>query len=261
MSVHLYAYRNVSMSARALAESLGTRLIAHRNSRFEPSRDKVVINWGANEMPNLRPCKVINRADDVARSANKLSFFQMLRNSPIGINIPQFTDSIFEARRWANEEGGMVVCRTILNSHSGRGILLANTSAQVIAAPLYTKYIKKRDEYRVHMVRQMEDGIDGEPKYLVSKKLRDRDVPDERVNWQIRNHNNGFIYGLEENPDERLISMALSTLQILQLDFGAVDIIYNAGQDSFYVLEVNCAPGIVGRTLEFYFDAFKEYMD
>ena len=260
MSVHVYAYRNVSMSARALADNLGTRLISHRNSRFEPSRDKVVINWGANDMPNLRPCKVINPAGNVARSANKLSFFHMLAHNALGGSIPQYTDSIETARDWVRD-GEMVVCRTILNSHSGRGIVLSVNSEQVIAAPLYTKYIKKRDEYRVHMVRQMEDGIDGEPKYLVSKKLRDRNVPDNYVNWQIRNHSNGFIYGLEEDPDERLINMALTTLQILQLDFGAVDIIYNAGQNRFYVLEVNCAPGIVGRTLEFYVDAFKEYAD
>jgi hypothetical protein len=42
----------------------------------------------------------------------------------------------------------------------------------------------------------------------------------------------------------------------LELDFGAVDLIWNENQNVVYVLEVNTAPGMEGTTLENYCDAF-----
>jgi D-alanine-D-alanine ligase-like ATP-grasp enzyme len=40
------------------------------------------------------------------------------------------------------------------------------------------------------------------------------------------------------------------------LDFGAVDIIYNAKRNECYVLEVNTAPGLEGTTVEKYATKF-----
>lgn len=150
-------------------------------------------------------------------------------------------------------DGKTVVCRTILNGHSGAGIVLASTEEELVDAPLYTEYIPKKEEYRVHV-------FNGEVIH-VSRKARRKDVPDENVNWKIRNHNNGFIFQHEnfELPDECNVQ-ALLAVKDLGLDFGAVDIIWNDKQQKAYVLEVNTAPGIEGKTLDAYVNAFKKVM-
>jgi glutathione synthase/RimK-type ligase-like ATP-grasp enzyme len=114
---------------------------------------------------------------------------------------------------------------------------------------LYVEYIKKKEEYRVHVA--FGHIID------VQRKGRNRDVPDEDVNWQVRNHGNGFIYmrGGVDIPD-CCRSLALAAVESLGLDFGAVDVIWNEHEDRWYVLEVNTAPGLSGTTLEKYADAF-----
>ena len=48
----------------------------------------------------------------------------------------------------------------------------------------------------------------------------------------------------------------LRGIQALGLDFGAVDILYMASNDTAKVLEVNTAPGIEGDTLVDYYNAF-----
>jgi D-alanine-D-alanine ligase-like ATP-grasp enzyme len=42
----------------------------------------------------------------------------------------------------------------------------------------------------------------------------------------------------------------------LGLDFGAVDMIYNAKRNTYYVLEVNTACGLAGETLNKYVEVF-----
>jgi glutathione synthase/RimK-type ligase-like ATP-grasp enzyme len=118
----------------------------------------------------------------------------------------------------------------------------------IVPAPLYTKYIKKISEYRVHVV--------GNAVIDVQKKMRRTDIPDEQVNWQVRSHSNGFIFGREGVvlPDA-VTADCVRCVNELGLDFGAVDVIFNAHQETYYVLEVNTAPGLTGTTLVNYANA------
>lgn len=144
---------------------------------------------------------------------------------------------------------GPVVCRTLLRGHSGRGIVIADDVSELVQAPLYTQYIKKQSEYRVHVF--FGEVID------IQKKMRRSDTPDSEVDWRVRNHSNGFVYGRDEVrlPDGAQ-QLCIEAVSALGLDFGAVDIIHNAHYDEYYVLEVNTAPGLSGTTLEVYTDAF-----
>ena len=77
-------------------------------------------------------------------------------------------------------------------------------------------------------------------------------------NWRIRNLANGFIYAREDvRPPECVTSVARRALDCIDLDFGAVDVIYNARQNRAYVLEVNTAPGVTGTTVDRYVDYFR----
>lgn len=215
---------------------------------------KTVINWGSSKLPDqVMACKVINKPEAVMLSSNKLKSFELFKKH--GVSIPPFFTTKEQARVFLTEveDRRSIVCRTILNGHSGAGIVVADSADDLVEAPLYTAYIPKKHEYRYHVFNG---------KVLdVQRKARNKDVADEDVNWKVRNHDNGFIFmreGVEIVPEAE--AEAIKAVEALGLDFGAVDIIHNEKQNKFYVLEVNSAPGLTGTTLENYAAAFKEVL-
>ena len=146
-----------------------------------------------------------------------------------------------------------VVCRHLLRSNSGRGIEIIDPGVDIPDAPLYTEYVKKASEWRVHVA--FGNVID------VTRKIKD--PTREVTNWQVRNHDNGFIFVREsgEPPCQSIITHALKAVDLLGLDFGAVDVIWNQHQERAYVLEVNTAPGLDGETtLNAYTKAIKQHI-
>ncbi|AFE86178.1 putative ATP-grasp protein [Salinivibrio phage CW02] len=250
MSTFLYPYKGGSQGARALSQALGIKRVKRRNSRFRPRPNKTLINWGNGSLPeSYHLCNVINEPSAVNKAGNKLLTFQCLSQDE-NINIPEFSTSVEDAEQWI-EEGNKVVCRQQLRGHSGQGIVLSSSMDDLVDAPLYVKYVPKTQEYRVHVA--FGDVVDQQ------RKARRHETPDEQVNWQIRNHDNGFIFMREgvQLPAEGL-GQALWAVAQLGLDFGAVDLIYNERQDRYYVLEINTAPGLTGTTLENYVEVFRE---
>ena len=193
---------------------------------------------------------MLNRTEAVARASNKLKFFDAVVGQ---VSIPSFTTSQEVAKEWVNA-GKTVICRTILNGHSGAGIVLADKPEEVVKAPLYTEYVPKKEEYRVHV-------FNGEVIHA-SRKARKKEIPDEEVNWKVRNHGNGFIFQHEnfELPEDCAVQ-SIKAIEAVGLDFGAVDVIWNDKQQKSYVLEVNTAPGIEGTTLERYTEAINKWRD
>lgn len=256
MNAIILPYKNGSRSGAALANALGVRQIRLAGSTIHRQRSKTIINWG-NSGRNLPPHgigdqhEMINTCHVVSDAADKLRTFNVLGSS--STRIPEYTTEFEIACEWL-DEGAKVVERHQLTGHSGEGINIVEESDYLSSqVPLYVKYVKKQDEYRVHIM----DGqvID------VQRKARRSDVPDEDVNWQVRNHQNGFCYMRENvNPDTDVIVQALNAIEALGLDFGAVDVIWNAHQNKAYVLEVNTACGLEGTTLERYKVAFQELL-
>jgi hypothetical protein len=170
------------------------------------------------------------------------------------VNIPPFTIDREVAQGWLGE-GKSVVVRHVLAGNSGEGIELINAPRtgmeipQVPEAPLYTQYVKKRDEYRVHVVKGVVTDV--------QRKARSTSTPDSDVNWAIRNTSGGFIFARDGiTPDSSVMEQAKLAVLASGLDFGAVDIIWNAHQRKAYVLEINTACGLEGTTLERYTAAF-----
>lgn len=239
----IYAYNSNSRSAHALAGELGARCIRHENSRFIGRPRKVVINWGSSKLPDeVHKSTVLNGSQRVAHMTNKLKFFELCKKS---FRIPAFTTDQDVAETW-RRSGYDVCARTILNGHSAAGLELHRSDDRhpVGPAPLYTKYIPKKHEYRVHCVK-----LDGENATFVQRKAR-RDGVD--VNWQIRNLENGFVYIVAYEVPEDVIEQALKAFKKTGLDFGAVDVIWNDKRKRSYVLEINTAPGLEERTAQFY---------
>jgi glutathione synthase/RimK-type ligase-like ATP-grasp enzyme len=240
----IYSHNEGSHGAKALAEALSIKRIKHERSKFRASLNKVVINWGSSTLPpHVQGCTVKNEPHRVGVATDKLKFFDLLKGQ---VNIPEYCTDIETAKKWVRD-GYVVVCRTVLRGSGGDGIVIAEDEKALVKAPLYTQYVKKKEEYRVHVGRN--DG-----KYTafdVQQKARKLD--NEPKDWRIRNLENGFIYKREGvDLPKKGIDQAVTAAKLSGLDFCAIDLIYNAKQDKYYVLEANTAPGLEGTTLESY---------
>lgn len=229
------------------------QLYNDERSKFVPRATNALINWGSSRAPfEVAGVGVVfNRPDRVAVASDKLLSFRTLKEAG-GVSIPDFTEDKDEAAKWI-EEGAVVVARTQLRAHSGEGIVVCSRVEDLPNCRLYTRYVKKKKEFRAHVV--------GGRIVDVQQKKKRIDF-DGEVDYAVRNHGNGWIYAREDvvAPDD-LEQNAVTAVDALGLDFGAVDIVYNEKQNKCFVLEVNTAPGIEGTTVKKYADAFMELVN
>lgn len=250
MKAYLYPYKKGSKSAKFLAarmsELLGSKVF-RIDETFKGSKyDFQVFNWGHGKLRFLKPVKMHTLYNANAGFAgNKLDAFKLFKEN--NVSIPRFTTDPDEAKGFITDKRPLVV-RTILNGHSGAGIVLCIRPDDVPHAPLYVEYILKKEEYRVHVA--FGEVID------VQQKRKRADYQEE-PNYKVRNHHTGWVYCRDGiRVDDELRSQALAAIKALNLDYGAVDIIYNQKENKYYVLEVNTAPGLEGATVESYAQAF-----
>jgi glutathione synthase/RimK-type ligase-like ATP-grasp enzyme len=234
----VYPYKKGSKSAKLLAQKLGGKVIKLTNSRFRPTLDKVVVNWGNAHKPAMG-CVILNSY--VTGTINKLQAFNVLKGTA---SIPEYTESKEVAQEWVRK-GKTVVARSVLTGHSGRGITIVS-EGEVPDAPLYVQYIPKKAEYRVHVV------------YDKVVHVQEKRLKQGRSAHKVRSHSNGYVFAVNGvEPPQMVLDEALKAVQHLGLSFGAADVIWNEKQQKAYVLEVNTAPGLCNTTAQKYADAIK----
>ena len=265
MATKLVAYKAGSESAKALAEKLGIKRLKDEGSIWRGKEGDVLINWGRSAAHNAfnGVAKVLNNPAAIHNASNKVKSFQCFaraaENPDINLPMPMNTTDRVTALQWLRD-GSDVVVREVVQGHSGQGIniIKAADARQYIVgdvafpgAPLYTVYVRKSQEYRIHVMNN--------EAFFVQRKARKMDVPNENVNWQVRNLDGGFIYAnVDVEVDDVAKQIACNAVNALGLDFGAVDILQTkAGK--FYVLEVNTACGLAGTTLDKYAEAFQKH--
>jgi hypothetical protein len=279
MKFHIWQYCPGSHSARALEDVLSIRGHQVFRSVFGPQANLnryssngirqgyLHINWGCvygggllssgrkNDMRSRRNFILNNELKFVS---NKLHFFQTIPNGST-----DYVPAVFgkEQAQVHLNNGATIVARTKLAAHSGDGIVLVKPSVgetpqgTLPNCQLYTIYRKKAEEYRIHFNRY--SGLD----FIVQQKRKV--INHENVNWQIRNHHNGWIYSRENiNLPNAVRACATRVsqwwLSNSSLDFGAMDIIYNNQYDQAYCLEINSAPGMEGQTIMDYATRFEQ---
>lgn len=231
-------YNPGSVSAKALAQALNVRR-SKGMREFKPR--SVVVNWGNGKVTiKGRGLTIFNIPSAVAVASNKLHTFRALQR--IGVPTVEFTTSRKEAEGWA-DENTVIYARQKLTGSSGDGIVVIEYGDRMVDAPLYTKGFNRSHEYRVHVV----DGkvVD------FTKKRRREGTPEE--NSHVKNLSNGWVFCRENvTLPNRVRAASLAAVSGMNLDFGAVDILYREKEDVARVLEVNTAPGLEGTTLERY---------
>lgn len=236
-----------SNGAKELAAQEGFLRLRQGNFHKVKPTD-IVINWGSSSAINLltHPQKILNKPKFVDIATDKLQAFIEFFNEDV--KTVEWTNVQLDAQGWS-DDGNVVVARNKLTGHSGDGIVIIDKLQPVPKAPLYTKYVFKVKEFRVHVVNGQ----------VIDTQQKIKDPDREVVSWKVRSHENGFIFvrnNITDNTDRD--ALAIAATKALGLDFGAVDIIQDK-KGVLYVLEINTAPGLEGQTVESYTKAFGKY--
>ena len=240
----LVPYKKGSRSCKALQEALrADGLKCYRKSPTGYFKTKVfdlIVYWGGNHNIDDWYGQLINR--NRRQANNKLTCLQILTEEGLPI-IPWTTDKTI-AQSWKT-----IVCRHILTGHSGNGIEIKQQGEELPKCPLYTQYIKKTYECRIHVFNGQV--IDAQIKRKVADYEGDR-------NTAVRNIHTGWVYCRENFVlAVPAADLAVAAVAAVDLNFGAVDLIYNQHHNQFYILEINTAPGLEGTTLINYKEAIK----
>lgn len=264
---YVMAHRRKSGSGAALAAALGVPCIS---PKFRPKggwckKNPRVLNYGVGGF--------IKYADEVEFVNMPMSVYAAVRKDitfkRIGdIAVPQ-TKNRGDVYGWIGN-GYAVYARNLIASSKGNGIEVYDPAGCASPftvtefedfgkeAKVYTRSpgkLSNTREYRVHVVNGQV--VDHALKKKMGKEKRDN-AGIEAVNPYVRSHDNGWVFTKKDVLlPELVIHRARMAVEMLELDFGAVDVLYDKYSGRGYVLEVNTAPGLdAPSTLEAYVSAF-----
>jgi hypothetical protein len=183
------------------------------------------------------------------QSVDKLTQYQWFQANEIPAL--EFTTEVAIMGEWL-AEGYTVFGRKYLKASCGKGIQIMDDYTKLYeVCPVYTKYKKKKREFRVHVFK---DQV-----VAVTEKKRRKEFDGVR-DTKIRNLANGYVFvqSVVDEP-EGLRDLALRAARVSMSDFRGVDVGYNQLKDELFVIEVNSAPGIQGTNLTKYMEAIINY--
>lgn len=213
-----------SQSIKRLASSLSDKL-GYKVCRVLPGRERnrLVVRF--------------NRGLDKLTQLNKFA--------EAGLSCPKFTTDSSKLADLDEFKDQKYVARKLLNSSEGKGIVIFGADDHIPTAPLYTQYVPKKKEFRVHVYNNVV--ID------ISEKRKRKGFNEEDRDTHVRNLANGYVFCRDaiEEP-EGIRDLAVRAVGALNRTQGAVDIIWNAKRNQCFALEVNSNPGMEGTTLDKY---------
>lgn len=226
-----------SAGCRQLRLALPEELSRLSRSSVVPRQYSLVVNWGNTSPLQARGYqRVLNQPNNIAAAVNKLTAFNLWKEK--GVAIPAYSND----KRDIDLDSSIYLARLRTTGSGGEGIVVLRKGDEVPEAPLYVRYIPKREEYRVHV-------FCGSPIHVQQKRRRSgvEQSADEKL---IRNYDNGWVFCNKEldQVDPSLLELAVKATQTLGLDFGALDIIKSTADGEYYVLECNTAPGLDSPT-------------
>lgn len=222
MKIRLLTTLSKSGSAKRIAQGLSTKL-----------------GYKVFRSANSRPNRTHIRYGDQKGKIEQYAWFKSQ-----AIPALEFTQSLEEAKKWA--ANCPIVCRKLTHASEGKGIVIAETAEAVVLAPVYTKYRKKKREFRVHIFKD-------QVVHVLEK--RRKAGYDGDADTKVRNTANGYVFCSENVVEPQGIrELALKASKVTASDFKGVDIGYNEQKKELFVIEVNSAPGIEGTNVQRYVD-------
>jgi hypothetical protein len=225
---------------------------------------RMVVNWGVTDYHSSQVDfeLMFNPPEILKGVVNKLEFFKEYTD---WFPTVPWTESKFIAETW-RKNNIEFYARTKLSSSGGKGIVFypQGSEEDVVDAPLYTQRIRGR-EYRVHVDLYSGKIIDvAQKRKMTTEKL---EAVGFSYNKYIKSFKNGWVHShidivpLPDGLEEKI----LQDFEGFPLDFFAIDLIIPRDYpwnmtSSYYVLEVNTAPGLINtETIKAYADMFERY--
>lgn len=260
MATKFITYAARVSAPRELAEKMGVLVLRQQNSQYRPRYGDTIINWGCSSIPPVlagHNVRYLNHPDRVAVSVNKRWTLDLLREA--GVGVVEHTDDLRVAQGW-HDRGAVVIQRNRLTGMQGDGIVICDRGTPPNSdGRLWTKYFNRKDEFRVHVCKG--EAIDIQKKRLRTE-VRDR-IRTERAGatdeaetshvYRIRSYPNGWVFCRNNVVcPERVLQESIRAVEVLGLDFGAVDVGFRRSDSAVRIFEVNTAPGIEGSTIDTY---------
>src|SRR5512139_3529415 len=149
MKLKIVPYKMGSKSARLLAEKLTERL-GYKVWRGRPKVKRINLCWGYHKaVDEFDLERFINHPDLANVARDKRQTFWHLSNKKVS-HVP-YTEAKEEAAGWLTK-GKTVLARTA-TGQAGSGITVVQPGQELPAASLYTQYVKKKKEFRVHVFK------------------------------------------------------------------------------------------------------------
>jgi hypothetical protein len=253
-------YKLGSRGAKALRDKLRDRDVKCWTLQRAPkSMHALIVNWGSSGIDYpLEGKHVVNHPSQVALMSNKVKFFEATKGSDDTVVWTRDHDTALE---W----GTKVFARTKVEASGGEGIVVFDPETDSLEtlprAPLYTRYVPKTHEYRLHLARGLNHK--GFTVMLVQRKVfvktPERPAP---LDWKVRSHANGFIFQAYPmvNVEMRVPAVVMEAAGRVMagyfpdLHFAALDVMYHDKHRKAYVIEGNTAPGLENDTINVYAD-------
>lgn len=245
-NLYIYPYNSNSESAKLLAERLGAKRIKLQNSEYVHKEDNFILNWGNSNCPYTS--RVLNPGSAIKNTVDKLDFFRKMVANGFSQHIPTYYTNPADIPICDFP----VLCRTSTTGMDGAGIVVARNRDELVAAPLYTKYIGNSTEYRVTIFK-------GEVTDIQTKLPR----AGESFDPIIKTYANGWGFQRLPVPPhirDKIVEVAKIALEVAGLDFGGVDVVRSGSLGRAFVLEVNTAMGLEGQALERFAEAVERYL-
>jgi len=253
-----YKFSNGAFNVKAALVEKGHRVLV--SNKAPKDSTALIVSWGNSsfEYDPARYRNVVNHPAVIRYLSNKLAFFTRVGHSDL---VPEWATEAADALKWE----GKVFVRHKLEGSGGAGIEILdrkeNPGIEIPQAPLYVRHFPKTHEFRVHMARSLRGG-DFTP-LLVQRKIFQK-TPENPAprDWNIRNHENGFVYVRESNfpTPQTVVDAAKAVMErhFKEAHFAALDVLYHDKRKQAVVLEGNTAPGLEGNTVQVYADYFHQ---
>lgn len=192
-----------------------------------------------------KPNTVLNHPSKVLSSSNKRAY--RVEMAEKGVPSPKL---------WVGSPAGIpesefpVIGRTSTHT-KGHGLWFCRnrgeaSSAAARGATHFMKFIKNTSEFRVHVMAssvKKEKTPDDYISVKISRKHKENPTEEDKV---VKNHDRGWVFVGPGDTSKAVLSKVRDTaklaLSILDMDFGAVDIMYSEDTKECYVLETNSSP-------------------
>lgn len=258
MTVYLLSYShspygNNSSTGKKLAEDAEWKFITNLHGDFNREND-VLIRYGIYRYPgeDKKFKLVLNKAESIRLNINKSVTHLLLYHK--GINVPRI------AFLPGKIDFYPVVSRH-KNHSKGKDIKIINSPEELEnrdwKAFYFLELIPSEIEYRFHILR--------DKCIRISRKLpmTTRDYHDPVIRsfsrgWKLRDKT-GWEHDRE--LESQAIEECKKALKVLELDFGAVDVVIEKETKIPYILEINTAPRLNRLGRKKYIKAFKKLLE